>query len=79
MPAIPGLFSYVGPETFLPLTSVLAAVLGVVLMLWRSVLRVMQGIWYSYIQPRRRRRMPKPHFQASQTERTNVCEDAVGS
>lgn len=78
MPSIPGLFSYVGPETFLPLTSVLAAVLGVVLMLWRSGLRLAQGVWYSYIRPRRRR-MPNPHFQASQTERTNVCEEAMGS
>lgn len=79
MPVIPGLFSYVGPETFLPITSVLAAVLGVVLMLWRSGVRVVLTIWASHIRPRRRQRMPNPHFQAPQKERVESREEVAGS
>lgn len=79
MAGIPGLFSYVGPETFLPITSILAAVLGVILMLWRSGIRVVLSIWSSYVRPRRRQRMPNPHFQAPQKERAEVCEEATGS
>lgn len=38
------LFAYFGPETFLPLTSVIAAVAGVVLMFGRNSIRfIVQG------------------------------------
>jgi hypothetical protein len=41
-PAMHGaLFAYVGPETILPLTSVLAALGGVVLLLWSYVRRAL--------------------------------------
>ena len=32
------LFAYVGPETVMPLTSVLAGVVGVVLLTWKSLI-----------------------------------------
>jgi hypothetical protein len=37
-------FAYIGPETFLPLTSVVAAVAGVALMLGRNSLRFVVGL-----------------------------------
>lgn len=80
MPAISCLFAYVGPETFLPVTSVLAAVLGVVLMLWRSGIRVVLSVWTSRVRPQRTQRMPKPHFQTQPQpqERVEAGEEAAG-
>lgn len=40
MPPIAGLFAYVGPDTFLPVSSVLAGVAGVVMMFGRTGLRL---------------------------------------
>ncbi len=43
------LFAYIGPETMMPVASVIAAVTGVVLMFGRSVVQVgrnvFRGIW----------------------------------
>ncbi|MFO0953016.1 MAG: hypothetical protein U0835_18065 [Isosphaeraceae bacterium] len=38
------LFSYVGPETLLPLTSTAAAVLGAVLLFWRRGLSLLMSV-----------------------------------
>jgi hypothetical protein len=38
------LFAYVGPETMMPVASVLAAVAGVVMMFGRNILMVGRGI-----------------------------------
>ncbi len=37
---------YVGPETILPLTSVLAAIIGVLLMVWHHVIGFARKAWY---------------------------------
>jgi hypothetical protein len=42
---LPFLFLYIGPETILPLTSALAAVVGVLLMFWQRFLALVQKIW----------------------------------
>ena len=43
------LFAYIGPETMMPVASIIAAVTGVVLMFGRNVLQVgramFRGIW----------------------------------
>jgi hypothetical protein len=39
------LFAYLGPDTMLPLTSVFAAVVGVVLMFGRQALRIVGMAW----------------------------------
>jgi len=36
-PTVPWVFLYIGPDVFLPLTSALAAVAGVVLMFWQRI------------------------------------------
>jgi hypothetical protein len=37
---------YIGPEVFLPLTSAIAAIVGVVLMFWRRLIGLSQKIWH---------------------------------
>jgi hypothetical protein len=36
---------YIGPETLLPLTSALAAIVGVLLMAWHKVLAIITKVW----------------------------------
>ena len=36
---------YIGPEAFLPLTSALAAIVGVVMMFWNRVVGLARRIW----------------------------------
>jgi hypothetical protein len=36
---------YIGPEAFLPLTSAIAAIVGVVLMFWNRVVGLARKIW----------------------------------
>jgi hypothetical protein len=40
--SIPVLLGYIGPETMLPLASVLAAVMGFILMFWRYIFRLIR-------------------------------------
>jgi hypothetical protein len=42
---IPPVVLYVGPETLLPLTSALAAIVGILLMAWRYVLGFVTKVW----------------------------------
>jgi hypothetical protein len=42
---LPVIFLYVGPETILPLTSALAALVGFFLMFWRRCVGVIRKIW----------------------------------
>jgi len=42
---LPIVFLYVGPETILPLTSALAAIVGIVLMLWHRIVGISRRIW----------------------------------
>ncbi len=38
-------FMYIGPETFMPLLSALAAVTGVLMMFWRNVVAVLRKLF----------------------------------
>jgi hypothetical protein len=49
-----GLFAYVGPDTFLPVTSALAAIAGVFMMFGRAGLRLIFGGGLMRILPGRR-------------------------
>jgi hypothetical protein len=42
---VPWVLSYVGPDVFLPLTSALAAIAGVLLMFWNRVVGVIRRIF----------------------------------
>jgi hypothetical protein len=42
---LPIVFLYVGPETILPLTSALAAGLGILFMLWHRVVGIVRKAW----------------------------------
>ena len=42
----PVIVLYVGPETILPLTSALAALIGVLLMMWQRVIKCMRKVWH---------------------------------
>jgi hypothetical protein len=42
---LPIIVLYVGPETILPLTSFLAAAVGVLLMFWRYVVGLIRRAW----------------------------------
>lgn len=62
MPALPGLLSYIGPETFLPVTSCVATLAGLVLMFWRSGIQLFRRVM-DRARPRlERQRVPGPHF-----------------
>jgi hypothetical protein len=42
---LPWLLLYIGPDVFLPLTSALAAVVGVILMFWQRVVGWARSLW----------------------------------
>jgi hypothetical protein len=42
---LPFVVLYIGPETILPLTSALAAVVGVLLIVWRQALAIARKLW----------------------------------
>jgi hypothetical protein len=46
MPPLP--WAYLGPETTLPLTSVLAATVGILLIFWRSVLGLGKRVFHTF-------------------------------
>jgi hypothetical protein len=65
------LFAYVGPETYLPVSSALAAVVGVVLMFGRvSVQYVTRWFFTRVLRPARRRSLQKPHFRSRERSRS---------
>jgi len=47
------IFAYVGPETLLPMTSVVAGVVGIFLMLGRGSLRYVMGVLQAVRRPGR--------------------------
>jgi hypothetical protein len=51
-PELPLLFLYIGPETILPLTSALAAVVGVLLMFWQRFVGIVRWVWRLVIRKR---------------------------
>jgi len=42
---LPLVFLYIGPETILPLTSAVAAVVGIVLMVWHRLVGIGRRVW----------------------------------
>ena len=67
------LFAYLGPETVLPLTSVVAAVTGVVMMFGRNsvrfVIRMFRGRGQS---PEPVKPLAQPHFRLGKASRSQV-------
>lgn len=45
---LPIVILYVGPETLLPLTSALAAIVGVVLIVWRQLVAFLSRVWWIF-------------------------------
>jgi hypothetical protein len=67
MPSIPVVFAYFSPETFLPMTSIIASALGAVLLFGRSALRLARGIFRAVtLRQRRPDLIPRPHFRFAQ-------------
>jgi hypothetical protein len=64
------LFAYFGPESMLPLTSVVATVVGIFLMFGRNTLRMVRrtlmALLSQAVQPRS---VPKPHFPVEAEKR----------
>jgi hypothetical protein len=64
MPATSVVIAYFSPETVLPVTSLLATVLGVVMMFGRTIARlVVRRIPPSLLRGKRGKAMKGPHFQ----------------
>jgi hypothetical protein len=58
------MFAYFSPETFLPMTSVLASAVGVLLLFGRNVLQLVRRfLRFAMARGRRPERIPKPHFR----------------
>ena len=71
MPVI--LFAYFGPETMLPLTSVVATVVGVFLMLGRNTFRLMRRALLGWIPGiERKRSIPRPHLSLKERRRRPI-------
>ena len=60
------LFAYFGPETMLPLTSVVATVIGLFMMFGRNTTRLIRRAIRDWLPgPGRTRPVPRPHFQVA--------------
>jgi len=46
----PVIFAYIGPETMLPLASILGAIVGVLLMIWQRVVSFVSGVYARLIE-----------------------------
>lgn len=80
MLALQGLLAYIGPETFLPITSVIATLAGLVLMFWRTGLRLLRQMVERVRGTVDRQRVPNPHFarQARNQPASYMEETVVG-
>jgi hypothetical protein len=76
MPAISGLFAYLGPETFLPMTSVLATVAGLVLMFWRTGTRLVLKLFAVRGRSDTPRLFPSPSFAVRRSAKAVIGEGA---
>lgn len=81
MPAFPGLLAYIGPETFLPVTSCIATLAGLVLMFWRSGIQLFRRIMDRARPQTERQRVPGPHFglKSSTEAAMSTNEDLPGT
>jgi hypothetical protein len=41
----PVIFAYIGPETVLPLASILGGIIGVLLMIWQRIVSFVSGVY----------------------------------
>jgi hypothetical protein len=63
--------AYFGPETMMPLTSIVAAVVGIFMMFGRNSLRLVRRMVLGRIRGiGRGTPLPKPHFQVESETRT---------
>jgi hypothetical protein len=67
------IFAYFGPETMLPLTSVLATVAGLVMMFGRTSIRIIRRL----VRPRaagigKPGKAPRPHFRVEAESRSHA-------
>ncbi len=70
------LFAYVGPETYLPLSSALAAVVGVVLMFGRVVVHNVTRLFFTRVlRPAHRKSSRKPHFRSQERSRSVASKE----
>jgi len=58
-------FAYLSPETLLPVTSIAATIMGVVMMLGSRSAQLVRAWIRRAFQSRRRSSAPRPHFLAS--------------
>jgi hypothetical protein len=49
---LPSVILYIGPDVFLPFTSALAAVAGLVLMFWQRFVALFRRLWRTLLQPK---------------------------
>jgi hypothetical protein len=41
----PVIFAYIGPETMLPLASIIGGIIGVLLMIWQRIVSFVSGVY----------------------------------
>ena len=49
---LPGVMLYIGPDVFLPFTSAIAALAGVVLMFWNRLINAGRKVWQMVSRPK---------------------------
>ncbi|MDR3637444.1 MAG: hypothetical protein P4L84_26810 [Isosphaeraceae bacterium] len=76
MMTLPSLFAYVGPDTFLPVTSALSALVGVVMFLWGTGMRTIVRSVGARLRPGFPRETPAPKF--AQRRRPTTTAVATG-
>ncbi len=69
-------YAYLSPETLLPATSILATIMGVVMMLGSRSARVVRRLLRGVVRRRIRRLVPRPHYAGNQARTTSSCSIA---
>jgi hypothetical protein len=66
------LFAYFGPETMLPLTSIVATVVGIFMMFGRTSIRIARRAFLSLLSGKGKTRpLTRPHFQVEKETQSN--------
>lgn len=71
------ILAYLGPETMLPLTSVIAAAVGGFMMFGRGLARIVMGTIRRRFGRRKSSRVNAPHFRAKRTVHSSTREAGV--
>lgn len=74
---MPTLLSYIGPETMLPLASVLAAITGFVLMFWRCFLHLIRRMFGAIFRRRKKNIDAKTTLSNNPNVKKSMTEDSV--